>query len=296
MGWAVCVKVWGLEVVVEINLNLKCNYFIFCVFFCACNAMAEKIYTNDPQIWDHFKDSEYKNSEKPAIYRKPDEIFFDKNVIKLAEAARKGNDKEIKRLVAAGVDVNAKGWHGLTPIFSALTAKNKAGVKALLEAGANPNDTDNYYGKAAIHMVAEDIENPYFLELILKFGGNPNLPELHGLCGMPLSMAAHRMNSSKAAREKIQILVSAGADLNGVNINCDVSRTAVRPSIALIKALPRYDLIYFMLQLGADAKKISPSGLTLRQAIDNAKNFRMTRDERKWRVKVIELLDGDQKN
>jgi ankyrin repeat protein len=67
-------------------------------------------------------------------------------------------------------------------------AKNKKGIEALLKAGANPNDTSNVYGRATIHQASMKIDDPEFLKLILKYGGYPNLPEVHGFFDLPLSM------------------------------------------------------------------------------------------------------------
>src|SRR5438552_4071928 len=63
----------------------------------------------------------------------------DTPAFKLAEAARRGNIKEIDRLIAAGANVNAVGRHDITPLWWAGFAENYPGFEELLNKGADPN-------------------------------------------------------------------------------------------------------------------------------------------------------------
>ena len=129
------------------------------------------------------------------------EIFADPKVDALADAAEKGDVKEVDRLVVAGADVNAKSKDGkVTPLFLAVKGQyyeasagpraNKAGIRRLLEHGADPSfcvtfqrltSTDaraSLGGQASwsvIHLAAESKDDPEWLELLLKHGANPKL-------------------------------------------------------------------------------------------------------------------------
>src|SRR2546428_3252830 len=68
------------------------------------------------------------------------DVFGDgTSALALAKAAGRGDVKEINRLIAEGVSVNAVGKQGITPLWWALWTKNYEGFSALLDKGANPN-------------------------------------------------------------------------------------------------------------------------------------------------------------
>ena len=71
------------------------------------------------------------------------EYFADTRLVALAKAGCEGDAAAVKRLVGEGVDVNGTGTNKMTPLIWAIHCQNIAGVKALLEAGANPNQKDN---------------------------------------------------------------------------------------------------------------------------------------------------------
>lgn len=63
----------------------------------------------------------------------------------LWEAARTGDAKSARELIAKGADVNAKFRYGQTPIFKAAERGNTEVVKVLLEKGADVNVRDTFY-------------------------------------------------------------------------------------------------------------------------------------------------------
>lgn len=264
------------------------------VFFLGCivSVRAEVIVTDDSSIWGIFKGGEYISNDVPANARKPKEIFSDPDVLALAEAATQGDIKKINELVTRGVNVNARGWNNLTPIFSAMRAENKNGIEALLKAGANPNDINNPYGHAAIHQAAKESTRLDILQLILEHGGDPNLPETHGFCLLPLSMTFFGSNDIALAKKKIQLLLRAGADINRVNTECDLTRTAVKPRTILMASIPKYDMTYYLLELGADFNKAAPNGLTFKQSLESSKNMLASEERKKWRIKVLLWLEN----
>ena len=63
------------------------------------------------------------------------DYFADPGVRALANAAEAGDVKEIDRLVASGVNVNAVGSHGMTPLKWAMIARSHDSFLRLLERG-----------------------------------------------------------------------------------------------------------------------------------------------------------------
>lgn len=72
-----------------------------------------------------------------------EEYFADNRLVALAKAGCEGDGASVKRLAGEGVEVNGTGKNKMTPLIWAIHCRNIAGVKALLEAGANPNQKDN---------------------------------------------------------------------------------------------------------------------------------------------------------
>lgn len=87
----------------------------------------------------------------PAV---PTTTFTDQQVVALINAASRGERDEVDRLLAAGVDINARGKFGMTPLIWVAAAGNDTGVVTLLAAGADRSlGTDR--GDTALHMAAE---------------------------------------------------------------------------------------------------------------------------------------------
>lgn len=57
----------------------------------------------------------------------------------LVKAASDNDVAKINRLIAKGADVNGTNRYGMTPLLTAVSYHNVDAVKALLEAGADPN-------------------------------------------------------------------------------------------------------------------------------------------------------------
>lgn len=66
------------------------------------------------------------------------EAFDDPQIIALADVAARGDRTRVLELVAEGADVNARGDRGINLLEWAMGSKSTEGLKALLEAGANP--------------------------------------------------------------------------------------------------------------------------------------------------------------
>jgi ankyrin repeat protein len=132
---------------------------------------------------------------------------------------------------------------------------------------------DSAVGYAAMH------EDKWYLETILKHGGNPNLVDPN-TGEPPIYESIGRLR-----REHVQILIAGGADLNFQN------RDGVTPMMAAV-TINQYEMVYEMLEAGANPELKNKYGNSILYFIhDNrispkSENF-------KWRAKVIEFLEAN---
>lgn len=195
--------------------------------------------------------------EKPWTQLTPNEVFGDPKVRALAVAATKGDTAKLDSLVKAGVDVNSRGRHGLTPLFSAVLAENSVGVEGLLKDGADPNAvTDD--GSSIMHDAASLISEPAILALLLKYGGNPNAARVSDGY-RPLHLAISMAPEDKST-EKVLVLIAHNADLNGQN---ESGETPLMISVSLV----RYDIALLLLEHGADYTLKNKYGNSIRYYI-----------------------------
>ena len=123
-------------------------------------------------------------------------------------------------------------------------------VQLLLDAGANPNIVA-CDGSSALHQACESSVAPAVLQLLLQFGGNPNLvndnPLLHSV------LHVSNCHSPLVQQEKIQILINAGAKVDGQNSTGTTAlMLAVRRGLMAI--------VNLLLDCGADPNVQSQSG------------------------------------
>lgn len=132
--------------------------------------------------------------------------FSDPAVAALAQAAAEGDAARVRALVAQGVDPNAQGDRGVTPLEFAMLAQSVDGMRALLAAGADPN-RPGLGGSTAVHLAAM-ADDPRYLQVLLEHGADPDAP--HGETGAtPLAAAAGRRTQAQ-----FDLLLAAGADPN----------------------------------------------------------------------------------
>ena len=137
-------------------------------------------------------------------------------------AAAKGDTATIAKLASTGANVNAKDGRGRTPLHVAAFAKQRDAMKALVDAGADPNALDaDRYDAVTIAAVADD---PATLQSALKLGNRAtNVTSRYN--GTALIAAAHL-----GQVEVVRILIKAGAPLDHVN---NLGWTALIESIVL---------------------------------------------------------------
>jgi ankyrin repeat protein len=220
------------------------------------------------------------------------DYFSDAQAAALAQAAAKGHTDEIARLLSEGVDVNARGKDGMTPLLWALFNQNKEGFECLLQHGANPNlqlsddQTSElarelpFAGNSAMSFAAR-YQDIWYLDTVIKYGGNVNLVN-------PFRSFTPIYASIEALRKlQPRKLIEAGANLNFQD------RDGVTP-LVFAAMCNRYDLAYEMLQAGADPTIKNKWGKGIEYFINQSKG-RTTPEVSQWRDKVVELLHQKQK-
>lgn len=162
-----------------------------------------------------------------------EEVFTPASLASLAKAACEGDVEEVRALAARGVAVNGTGQQEITPLLWALSCKNARGVKALLEAGADPNQKADGGLTAVLAAVNYD---PELLRLMLRHGGDPNAVYEDGrrtALHEALTRGVHTGDLTS-----LKVLLAAGADLNRVPAKgapiAEAAITYGRPSIALL--------------------------------------------------------------
>ena len=134
------------------------------------------------------------------------DYFGDTLEAKVAIAAGRGDAEEVKRLVARGANVNAVGKENLSPLGWAMAQKNLGGMRALLEAGADPNQPIGPKKNLYPVWIAAGLDNSDQLKLLLDFKGEPNV----------IIQSAQYSALSRAVTkfDNVRLLVEAGADVN----------------------------------------------------------------------------------
>lgn len=176
--------------------------------------------------------------------------YFQGNALKLAVASEKGDAGEIRRLMKdAGVnpDTEFSSRDGIPLLAWPLRAKNLDGLRAMLENGADPNarlvKTMNgeviHFNHAMVY--AAKMEDPRYLELLLKHRGDPNARNSNN---EPLLLQAFLSGNQW---ENVKLLVQHGA-----TINASVLSKGDDTVLSWYTGRGGFDAAYWLLEHGAD--------------------------------------------
>ncbi|MBI5820715.1 MAG: ankyrin repeat domain-containing protein [Verrucomicrobia bacterium] len=225
-----------------------------------------------------------------ATHLAPSEVFSDPKVVALCVAVQQGNLAEIDRLISAGADASAVGKNGASPLMYAFAAKNKRVFLRLLERGADPNKHESD-GPSITHLAAgvgnAVWHDSYWLEAVLRHGGDPNLEMRAG------SPQARNPNDKTTplhwaiqgfSTPNVKLLIQAGADLNrkdGLSGNTPAMNAAVKRM---------YEDVYLLLQAGADFRARNDHDLDLACYAVNDQPP-VEGEARRWQDKVLAFLE-----
>jgi ankyrin repeat protein len=205
------------------------------------------------------------------------DYFEDPRVVALAAAAARGDVKEVDQLIAGGVDVNAMGKEEMTPLWWAFLARNLDGFASLLDHGASPNVKDAK-GRSIMCQAAAR-EDSRYLQRALAAGGNPDGVSRAGIAdeSIPIFCAVGNKNV-----ENIKLLHSVGADLNMQEYHRETP-------MMYAAALNWWDIVYVLLELGADPSIENTWGKTIVYRIES-RSMERESELYAWRTRVVERL------
>ena len=197
---------------------------------------------------------------------------------KLLEAARQGDSDTVRRLLAAGADVNWQDARGDTALSSVLNPSWPAGegpppflkghrdvVRRLLAAGADANwQTGSGFTvlRAAAGGCVPNFPHSEILQLLLAAGADVNRQDSNGFTAL-MDVAVSSCARDFPRSEILQLLLVAGADVNWQD-SLD-GRTALM--IAAGGGNCSGDVVRHLLAAGADVNRQDSDGFTaFRQA------------------------------
>jgi len=185
--------------------------------------------------------------------------YFDGGALRLAIAAEHGDVESIQRLIKdekIDPDKTFSNRDGIPLIAWPLRARNIEGLRALLEAGADPNARESKqmngelirFDNAMVY--AAKMDDPRYLELLLKHGGNPNTRNVNN--ETLLLQAFLSGNQWK----NVQVLVENGANINESSLKSLGDDTV----LSWYTTRGGFDYAYWLLEHGADPAIAKPEG------------------------------------
>jgi len=112
-------------------------------------------------------------------------------------------------------DLNVRDKEERTPLHACAYAGGTAVVQALLERGIDVNVADRS-GETALHMAARKL-NPDVCRMLLENGADPNAQDTYGDTPMHEALLTGAREHPVEAREIVDVLLAAGADINRRN-------------------------------------------------------------------------------
>lgn len=239
-----------------------------------------------------------------------DHWFSERKDREFCYAIEWGNTNKMAKMLKEGIDINKIGKNGMNFLIYSYLRKNKKSYKFLLENGADPNLfmlTDekvpggprlDFYESVLSFAAADD--DPFYLEVALKNGGDPNL-------GKPTEDGdkIHIMYTAVSSGNltNVQLLVEYGADVNAGEKVGSVG-SPLRAAISL----GYFDIAYYLLQKGANTEiakesiireinsfSIAERKITKEQFIKMGvveRSSFLTLERIEYRDKVIEILES----
>ena len=165
----------------------------------------------------------------------------------------------IPEIVALGRNVNELDVDHNTALQQAVVFRKVESIKALLDAGANPNNVGNNTINPTALLEATFIpihpESVEITKMLLEGGADPDATGAHGHTSL---IRAARIDNRAVAYEITKALLDAGAD---VNIEGDLGETALQHAVASGNAA----IADLLLTAGADPEQRNKNGF---RAID----------------------------
>lgn len=183
-----------------------------------------------------------------GVFNRPSSYFPRGAERDLLAAIASGKLDKLDATLDQGADPNAVGRKGMTPLFFAISCLSTSAFEQLLSRGANPNQvsevpTTVMTGSNAAPMnLAALADDPIWLELALKYGGQPDFPSNTTF----LADKTIIFDSILQGRfENVRLLVSHGAD-----VNFSAKNGATPLGLAIVRS--QFEVARYLADNGAD--------------------------------------------
>ncbi|KAM6037895.1 GA-binding protein subunit beta-2 isoform 2-T7 [Theristicus caerulescens] len=123
---------------------------------------------------------------------------------RLLEAARKGEDDEVRKLMASGAPFTTD-WLGMSPLHLAAQYGHYSTAEVLLRAGVS-RDARTKVDRTPLHMAAAD-GHAHIVELLIRNGADVNAKDM-------LKMTALHWATEHNHRDVVELLIKYGADVH----------------------------------------------------------------------------------
>jgi ankyrin repeat protein len=172
---------------------------------------------------------------------RPHDLFAqDAGLLALAQAIERDDVAGIQQVIDRGASVNGRGRGGITPLLYAMSRQKIAAMKALVAAGADPLTDAPGLIESPLGTAAAS-SNPALLRAMIDAGCDPSTVTERAAPLLILAIRAGRLDN-------VRLLVEAGVDI-------DTSDVAGNSALVVAFNNLEYDLMYWMLERGADPRR-----------------------------------------
>lgn len=217
----------------EYSLGKNIFFYLFFLLFIISPFACSSPYTPNKNVIKTMKESDF---------------FDDNKVQQLAAAAAQGQVDSVNDLVKnQGVDPNTLGKKGMTPLWWAFATKNKQGMQALMNNGAQADMTSDDITMLDMSVGGDDYE---LTKILLEGGANPNRIK-NDTKKTPIFSAIYGRKI-----ENVKILQQFKVNLNAKD-KCD------NTPLSLAVKIRSFDIVIWLLKQGADVQIVNKNGGTI---------------------------------
>jgi len=223
-----------------------------------------------PVFGQNKTESKTSKTEKSAAFQPIDKRIFN--------AAGRGDDKAINKLLREGVSVNQKDEYGQTPLHIAVSNKKRSvnAVIALLKAGADINAPTVSGATPLLYSMYWAGAEEYTL-VLLEYGADVNIARNNG--ETPLHIAAGWTNT-----DIFKLLLEKGANPNALNNERE------SPFMKTVRNYIDVDLIRLCIEKGANVHLTNKEGKSVLMLAEEALSNARTEMGKRRLLEIIEEL------